>query len=499
MMTTLDRIKLTYAIIFLVIGLVLGFAVGKLAIPSSTSAKLESKSENNIPIKIGFVGPLTGENANIGIPIRRGVELAVEEINDAGGINGRELVVIFEDGKCNAKDANTAVRKLIDQDKVIAIVGGICSSETLSMAPTAEESEIPLISPSATNPKITEAGDYIFRVVGSDALQGKVMAEYVFNKGYKKAAIIYQNSDYNLGLKDVFSETFENLEGTIVAAETYEQDAKDYKTQLTKIKAANPEILYIIPYSEGGLIAKQAVELGLDFPFFGPETFESEAILKDGGDAVEGLVFTKPRFDEKNPKSANVLKKYQDKYKEKPEFPAYMTNAYDIVMLISEALEKEISSESIKEFMYKVKNYDGAGGKLTIDENGDALKDFMFMEISDGKFVPYEEITIETEEEQEVEEAVQEIEVNLEEYSIEPFEITARPGKVRFLVTNEGKEYHEFEIDGEINGEEFEKKIEVSKGKTATLEVELPKGEYSIYCPVLGHKEAGMLAILTVE
>ncbi|MEK6861104.1 MAG: ABC transporter substrate-binding protein, partial [Nanoarchaeota archaeon] len=159
MMTTLDKIKVTYAIIFLVIGLVLGFIVGKVIGPSS-----EVTSEGAIePIKIGFVGPLTGENANIGIPIRRGVELALEDINSAGGINGRQLVAIFEDGKCNAKDANTAGLKLIDQDKVIAIVGGTCSSETLAIAPNAESKKIPLISPSATNPKITDAGDYIFR------------------------------------------------------------------------------------------------------------------------------------------------------------------------------------------------------------------------------------------------------------------------------------------------------------------------------------------------
>ena len=386
MMTTLDKIKVTYAIIFLVIGLVLGFIVGKLAIGPSTSV---STSESSESIKLGFVGPLTGENANIGIPIRRGVELALEDINAKGGVNGRQLEAIFEDGKCGAKDANTAGLKLIDQDEVISIVGGVCSSETLAIAPNAEQNKVPLISPSSTNPKITEAGDYIFRVVGSDALQGKVMAEYVFSEGYEKAAIIYQNSDYNTGLKNVFTETFTNLGGEVVAAETYESDAKDYKTQLTKISASDAEALYIIPYSEGGLIVKQAKELGLEIPFFGPETFESEAIIKDGGNALEGLVFTKPRFDENNPPSKKVLNQYQAKYGEKSEFPAYMTNAYDIVMLITKALEKEVSSESIKKYLYTVKNYDGAGGKLTIDKNGDALKDFTFMEIEDGKFVSH--------------------------------------------------------------------------------------------------------------
>ena len=388
MMTTLDKIKVTYAIIFLIIGLVLGFIVGKLTTGPSTSV---STSESSESIKLGFVGPLTGENANIGIPIRRGVELALEDINAKGGVNGRQLEAIFEDGKCGAKDANTAGLKLIDQDEVIAIVGGTCSSETLAIAPNAEQNKVPLISPSSTNPKITNAGDYIFRVVGSDALQGKVMAEYVFNEGYKKAAVIYQNSDYNLGLKNVFSDTFTSLGGEVVAAETYESDAKDYKTQLTKISASDAEVLYIIPYSEGGLIIKQAKELGLEIPFFGPETFESEAVLKDGGNALEGLVFTKPRFDENNPPSKKALNQYQTKYGEKSEFPAYMTNAYDIVVLITKALEKEVSSESIKNYLYTVKNYDGAGGKLTIDKNGDALKDFTFMEIEDGKFVPRED------------------------------------------------------------------------------------------------------------
>ena len=494
MMTELDKIKLRYSIMFLIVGLFVGFIVGKLMIGSSASANL---SESNEPITIGFIGPLTGENANIGIPIRRGVELAVEDVNSAGGVNGRQLVAIFEDGKCNAKEANTAAMKLFDQDNVIAVVGGVCSSETLAIAPAANEEKIPIISPSSTNPKITDAGDYVFRVVGSDALQGKIMAEYIFSEGYTKVALIYQNSDYNIGLKNVFTETFEELGGEIVAAENYESDAKDYKTQLTKIKAVDPEALYIIPYSEGGLIVKQAKELDLETQLFGPETFESESMLKDGGDAMEGLVFTKPRFDERNPQSKKVLDKFRLKYKERSEFPAYMTNAYDIVMLITEALNKEVSSESIKNFLYTVKNYDGAGGELTIDKNGDALKDFTFMEIKDGKFVSY--VSYKEDEKQEVDEDVQEIKVDLEEYSIAPLEIKANPGKIRFTITNSGTLYHEFEIEGEVNNEEFEKEIAVPAGKTVNLEVDLPKGTYKIYCPVPGHKEAGMLAELSVK
>lgn len=378
-MLSSTRTKVVYSLLFFVIGFLVSYFLFS---PSD-----ETSGSGSDRIAIGFVGPLTGENANIGIPIMRGVELAINELNENGGIDGKQLVGVFEDGKCNAKDATTAVRKLIDQDRVMAIVGGTCSSETLAMAPIVEENKIPLISPSSTNPSITNAGDYVFRVVGSDSLQGKVMAEHVVDQGDRDVAIIYQNSDYNIGLKNVFSETLEELGGVVVRAESYESDAKDYKTQLTKIKAADPDALYIVSYSEGGLIAKQAKELGLTIPLYGPEAFESEDVLADGGNALEGLVFTKPRFDAMNPASAHVLEAYETTYGEKAEFPAYMTNAYDVVMLIAEALETEMSADAIKAYLSTVKDYDGAGGRLTIDANGDALKDFTFVRIEDGEFV----------------------------------------------------------------------------------------------------------------
>ena len=213
------------------------------------------------------------------------------------------------------------------------------------------------------------------------------MAEHVYDEGLKNAAIIYANSDYNLGLKNVFEKVFTNLGGKIVATETYEQSARDFKSQLTKIKAKNPDALYIVSYSEGGLIAKQARELGMEMPFFAPEVFESKDILDAGGDAVEGVVFTKPKFDAEAPQSAAVIAKYKEAYAEDPEFAAYMTNAYDATMLIAQALEE---GKDIKRFLYDLKEYDGAGGKLTIDQNGDAVKDFQLMIIEAGKFVPYE-------------------------------------------------------------------------------------------------------------
>ncbi len=379
-MSTLTQIKATYAIIFLIIGLLVGYGFARLASGPSTP-----RSEASV-LKIGFVGPLTGENANIGIPISRGMMLAIDEVNANGGINGRQLEAVYEDGKCNAKDATTAVRKLLDQDRVIAIVGGVCSSETLAMAPIMNEAKIVLASPSSTNPAITTAGDYVFRVVGSDALQGKIMADYIKGEGYTKAAVIYQNSDYNLGLKNVFADRFLDIDGKVVAAETYEQDAKDFRVQLTKIKAANPEAMYIVPYSEGGLIVKQIKELGITAKLFGPETFESRDILKAGGNALEGFVFTKPRFDSLNPASKAVLQKYAEKHGAEAEFPAYMTNAYDVVMLFAESLRKNADTNFMKDFLYAVKDYNGAGGKLTIDQNGDAIKDFQFMIIKNGKF-----------------------------------------------------------------------------------------------------------------
>ncbi len=338
------------------------------------------------PIKIGFIAPLSGDVAIYGSASQGGVVIAAEEINAAGGINGRMIEVIYEDSMCDGKEASTAANKLVNLDNVLAIIGTVCSSATLAIAPIAEENQIVLLSAASSSPAITDAGDYVFRTWPSDSLQGKKMAEYVYDQGIMKVGMIYQNSDYNIGLSSVFRETFEDLGGEIVAAEVYEPTAKDFRTQLTKLKAEDPEALYIVPYTgEAGILLKQVTELGIEVGLYGPETFHAQEVIDSAGESAEGLIYMVPEFDEENPLSKGILDKYEAKYGQPSPFAVITANAYDGMLLVAAALEQEVSSNSIRDYLYTVENYPGTGGTLTIDENGDALKDFQFMIIRDGE------------------------------------------------------------------------------------------------------------------
>jgi len=343
-------------------------------------------------VRIGVLAPLTGDVANWGADQRAGVELAVQEINNAGGINGRKLEVTYEDGKCNGKDAATSATKLIDVDKVIAIVGGLCSSETLGAAPLAEAAKVTLISPGSSNPSISQSGDYIFRVWPSDVGQGKAMAEEIIKRGHHKVAVIYMNQDYNIGLANAFKENYEKLGGVITAWETYEQDAKDFRTQVAKARATRPDAIYLVPYTiDGGLIIKQIRQLRIALPLFGPETLGSkEAVDTAGKENIEGLVYATAKFDDTAAKAKDVMAKATQIKGSELGVPAVTADAYDAVHLIADALrqvpDQEPTGTIIKDYLYTVKDYEGAGGRLTIDENGDPIKDFQIMEVHNGEF-----------------------------------------------------------------------------------------------------------------
>ena len=232
--------------------------------------------EDTSPIKIGWLGPLTGDVSSVGSADRDGATLAVKEVNEAGGINGRMLEVVYEDGGCESKMASTAGNKLINVEQVVAIVGGLCTGETMAVAPTAEEKKVVMVSPGSTAPSVTEAGDYIFRVVASDDYQGAFAAEATYNMGKRKAAVLYGVTDFHKGLADAFVKRFEELGGQIVASETYLQESRDLKGQLTKIKNSGADVLYFATYTEAGVVGiKQAQELEVGLQIVGAEPFDS--------------------------------------------------------------------------------------------------------------------------------------------------------------------------------------------------------------------------------
>ena len=343
--------------------------------------------------KIGVMLPLTGDGAAYGLPEQKGVKIAIEEINAKGGINGRKLEAIYEDSKCNPKDGNAAAQKLVNIDRVKVIVGGACSGETLGASPITEANKVILISPSATNPDVTKAGDFVFRVAPSDAYAGVVASNYAFDElKAKKAALISESTDYAQGLRKVFRENFAKSGGEIAADETYNPEDTDFRTQVTKVKSADPDVIYLVPQApqKGLLLVKQIKEAGLKQQ----QLLTAEVIIgqrdmiKENAADFEGLIGVEQKFDDKNPKAAALLAKYRQETKEDAQFPQFVSSSYDIVYLLADAIGRYgYDSEKIRDYLYAVKDYDGAVGKVTIDENGDPIMDYSVKQARNGELV----------------------------------------------------------------------------------------------------------------
>ena len=357
--------------------------------PQEKKVEEKKEIESKGTYKIGVMYPLSGDGAAYGLPIQKATKIAFDEINDKGGIGGKKIDVVYEDSKCNPKDGNAAAQKLVNLDKVKVIIGGVCSGETLGASPITEANNVILISPSATSPDITKAGDFVFRVAPSDAYAGVVSSEYAFNElQSKKAAIISETTDYAQGLRKVFKENFVKLGGQIVSDETYNPEDTDFRTQITKVKSTNPDIIFVVPQApaKGILLVKQIKEAGVKQQLLTAEVLTGRNVVKENADTLEGLIGVEQKLDEKAPKTAALLAKYTQQTKEEPPFPAYMAGAYDIVYLIAEAIEKNgYDSEKIRDFLYNIRDYDGAVGKLTIDENGEPILAFNVKQVKKGK------------------------------------------------------------------------------------------------------------------
>lgn len=328
-------------------------------------------------IKIGAVVPLTGDAAAYGIPLQRAALLAVEEINQSGGIKGHPLEIIWEDGKCEAKDATTAAQRLININQVKIIFGGACSSETLAMAPLAEAAKVLVISPSATSPDITTAGDFIFRTSPSDAAAGDVAATYAYNKmNARRAAVLSETKDYTQGLRRVFTEKFTALGGAIVADETYNTGDTDMRTQILKIKNANPDAIYILPQTPapGVLILKQLTANGVETGLITAEVMIGRNIVEENKADMEGLIGIENWFDEGGELASSMLGKYKGRHNEDAPFPSFMSNIYSQFYLIKEGLETHgLDTEALRNWLYGLQGWEHALGSLTFDSNGDPV------------------------------------------------------------------------------------------------------------------------------
>jgi branched-chain amino acid transport system substrate-binding protein len=344
------------------------------------------KDENEIVV--GEYGSLTGSEATFGVSTNQGIRMALDEINAAGGIKGRKLRLVTLDDQGKAEEAAQAVTRLITQDKAVAIIGEVASSRSLAAAPIAQENKIPMISPSSTNPKVTEIGDYIFRVCFIDPFQGTVMAKFAAeNLKVKKVAVLRDvKSDYSIGLADFFAAKLKELGGEVVSDVSYSSGDSDFRAQLTKIKAAKVDAIFIPGYyTEVGLIAKQAKELGIKVPLLGGDGWDSSKLSEIGGESINGNYFSNHYTTEsQEPIVVEFINKFKAKFNETPDGLAAL--GYDSAKILAKAMEqtKEISPKSIRDELAKISDFPGVTGKITIDSKRNAVKSAVVVKV-DGK------------------------------------------------------------------------------------------------------------------
>ncbi|MEM3126441.1 MAG: penicillin-binding protein activator [Candidatus Woesearchaeota archaeon] len=351
-----------------------------------TQQQAAIKEQSNV-YKIGVMLPSTGDVAVLGQPMIDAVKMAADEINEKGGIRGKKIELVIEDSKCNPKEASTAATKLTSVDKVVAIVGELCSSATLAAAPISEAAKIVQISPASSNYKISEAGDYIFRTFPSDALQGAEGAKLIVKLGYKKAAFFHINNDYGVGFKEVFTKNLAELGGEAVVVEQHNQGDTDFKTQLTKIKNSKPDALYLVSHpAEGAIIMKQLKELGIKIPVVSSEALKDESFIKNAGGAAEGVILTYPTVDMTSSEYKEFAEEYKEYYGKEPG--AFVPEAFDAANVLFKAIEmSDGTSEGIKNALYKIQGYKGASGEISFDEKGDVSKPYSVFKVEKGKFL----------------------------------------------------------------------------------------------------------------
>ncbi|MDB6030635.1 MAG: ethanolamine utilization protein EutJ [Verrucomicrobiales bacterium] len=343
-------------------------------------------------IKVGEYASLTGSEASFGDSSHKGTQLAVDEVNAAGGVLGKKVQLLTEDNRSQAGESATIVKKFISRDKVVAVLGEVASGRSLEAGPICQQSKIPMISPSSTNPKVTEVGDYVFRVCFLDSFQGAVLAKFAQSTlKAKKVAILHDvKSAYSVGLADYFEKRFRADGGQIVANQKYSSGDKDYNAPLTAIKGANPDAVFVPGYyTEAGLIAIQARSLGITVPIFGgdgweaPELIEGEATKK----AMEGCFYsTHYSPEDKGAKVQTFLQKYKEKFGKVPDSMAAL--GYDSAMVLFDSIKRAgtTAEPQLRDAIAATKDYEGVTGKTAMDEHRDAKKPAVIVTIKDGQF-----------------------------------------------------------------------------------------------------------------
>ena len=339
-------------------------------------------------VRIGVFMSLTGTTANFGISSVNGIKMAAEEVNAAGGINGKQIELLVQDDRSDAQEAATIVTKFVTQDQVHAILGEVASSRSIAAAPIAQNAKIPMLTPSSTNPEVTKKGDFIFRSCFIDPVQGAAIAQFAAKTlNAKNAAIMVdRKNDYSTGLEEVINDTFTKMGGKIVATQSYQEGDQDFNAQLTSLKGANPEVIFVPGYyNDVGLIAKQARDKGITVPLIGGDGWDSTQLYAIGGSALNGSYFTNHYSPyDTDAKVQKFVNDYKSKYGSVPD--ALAATAYDAAHIMFDAIKrsKSLNGPDIRDALASTKDYPGVTGTVTFNQNRDAVKPIVMIEIKDG-------------------------------------------------------------------------------------------------------------------
>ena len=351
---------------------------------------VNKSGRENDEVTVGAILPLTGDAGSYGVGLKRGMDLALDAINLNDGIKGRDLIIAYEDSQADPAKAVSAFNKLRSVDGVPMVLGAMFSAGTLAIAPIAERSKTVLLSPTASAVELTDAGDYIFRIYPSDTYDGIYLAKYARDKlKAKKIAIVFMQTASISAIVDVFRENFEAAGGQVVVAEAYNEGDVDFRSQLTKAKTLQPDVIFIPGYlKEMANLLRQAKELGVEGPFLSISTFFDPKLIELAGNAAEGVGFSAPAFDPESnlPVIKKFVEAFRSKYGQEPDILA--AYGYDVVNIAAKALQlaEDDLPGSIKSALYSIQGFPGVTGETSFDENGDVKKQLRIMYVKDGQF-----------------------------------------------------------------------------------------------------------------
>jgi branched-chain amino acid transport system substrate-binding protein len=362
----------------------------------SCARQQQSDTRDRSTIKIGYFGDLTGPTFNFGQSAKNGALLAAEEINQAGGINGRQIDIVIEDDQGSPELAATIVNKLTRQDKVIALIAGGASGSSLAAGPIAQSAKVPMISPSSTNPAVTQIGDYIFRACFIDAFQGEVMAKFSYNSLQAKTAAIMLdfNSPYSRDLTEFFELSFTQLGGRVITSQSYTQGDSDFKGQLSSISAAGPDAIYLPGYyGDIAVIAKQARQVGITQPLLGGDGWDAPELWQLAGDSINGSYISNHySADDPSPAIQKFVHDYKQHYGNlTPD--AHAALAYDAMRFLAEAIQwAGTEGDKLREALAQTRNFSGVTGIISMDSERNAVKSAVVLKLQDGRYIYQETI-----------------------------------------------------------------------------------------------------------